>query len=89
MRPNPDSAFLDISLCLREFEDAPLAKRELIVWQLQKWGVDRLLFSSDHITLLGFPTPGQALETLSKYPFTQEEMELLTSNDASAWLKGK
>ncbi|MCH7621879.1 MAG: amidohydrolase family protein [Chloroflexi bacterium] len=89
MRPNPDSAFLDISLCLREFEDAPLAKRELIVWRLQKWGVEHLLFSSDHITLLGFPTPGQALHTLGKYPFTQDEIELITSNDASAWLEGQ
>lgn len=89
MRPNPDSAFLDLGLCLRAFEDAPLSKRELIVWRLRQWGVERLLFSSDHLRLLEFPTPGQALLTLGKYPFTQEEIELITSNDASAWLEGR
>ena len=89
MRPNPDSAFLDLSLCLWKFEDAPLSKRELIVWRLRQWGVDRLLFSSDHWTIAGFPTPGQALDTLVKYPFTQEEIALITSNDASAWLEGQ
>ena len=62
----------------------------MIVWRLQKWGVERLLFSSDHLRLLGFPTPGQALETLRKYPFSQEEMDLILSGDtASAWLEGK
>ncbi len=86
MRPNPESAFVDLSLCLQEFEDAPLSKRELIVWRLRKWGVERLLWSSDYLKLVELPKPGEALETLSKYPFTQEEMELLTSNDASAWL---
>ena len=86
MRPNPDSAFLDLSQCLREFEDAPLSKQELIVWRLRKWGVERLLFGSDHVTLTGAPTPGQALHTLGKYPFTQEELDIILNNDASAWL---
>ena len=89
MRPNRDSAFIDLSLCLREFEDAPLSKRELVVWRLRKWGVERLLFSSDYLKLFGLPKPGEALKTLSKYPFTQEEIDLILSNDASAWLEGK
>ena len=89
MRPNPDSAFIDLSLCLKHFEDAPLSKREMVVWHLRNWGVERLVWSSDYLEILGLPTPGEALETLSKYPFTSEEMDLILSNDASAWLKGK
>ena len=90
MRPNPDSAFIDLSLCLQEFEDAPPSKRELVVWRLRKWGVERLLWSSDYLKLVGLPTPGEALKTLGKYPFTQDEMDLILSGDgASVWLEGK
>lgn len=89
MRPNPDTAFIDLSLCLREFEDAPASKRELVVWRLRKWGIERQLFSSDYLRLVGLPTPGEALKTLGKYPFTREEIDIILSNDASAWLEGK
>ena len=90
MRPNPDNAFIDLGLCLKHFEDAPLSKRELVVWHLRNWGIEYLLFSSDYLKLVGLPTPGEALETLGKYPFTQEEMELILSGDAaSAWLEGR
>ncbi len=43
MRPNADTSFLDLSICLNQFVDAPLSKRELIVWQLRKWGIERVL----------------------------------------------
>ena len=90
MRPNPDSAFLDLSICLKHFEDAPFSKRELIVWRLRQWGVERLLFSSDYVRpfVPRQQTPKAALETLSKYPFTQGEIDLIVGNDASAWLEG-
>ena len=92
MRPNPDTSFLDLSGCLNVFEDAPISKRELIVWMLRRWGIERILWSSDHLVLRGPDspfTPLGALNTLSKYPFTQEEMDLIRDNDASAWLSGK
>jgi hypothetical protein len=60
MRPNRDSAFIDLSLCLREFEDPPIAKRELRVWHLRKAGIERLLWSSDYLRLVGLPATGEA-----------------------------
>ncbi len=91
MRPNVDTSFLDLSECLLKFENAPISKRELIVWMLREWGIERVLWSSDHLSLRGPTsplTPLRALETLSKYPFTQEEMDTILNNDASAWLEG-
>ena len=91
MRPNADTSFLDLSECLLQFEDAPISKRELIVWMLREWGIERVLWSSDNFTIRdpNSPlTPLGALTTLSKYPFTQEEMDLIRNNDASAWLEG-
>ena len=74
MRPNPDNAFLDLSICLNHFEDAPPSKRELIVWRLRQWGIERLLWSSDYLRINPTQqTPRASLETLGRYPFTQEE----------------
>jgi len=92
MRPNADTSFLDLSICLNNFEDAPFSKRELIVWRLREWGIERLTWSSDYTRLRGPTsrlTPLAALETLTKYPFTQEELDIILNNDASAWLSGK
>ncbi len=93
MRPNPDSAFLDLSQCLQLFKDAPLSERERVVWLLRTWGLDRLMWSTDHIRIFltrpVFETPKQSLETLSKYPFTKEEIDfILSGKTASAWLEG-
>jgi hypothetical protein len=65
--------------------DAPLAERELMVWRLRKWGIDHVLFGSDYFVLFG-DTPKEALATLTKYPFTQAELDTILSNDGSAWL---
>ena len=92
MRPNPDSAFLDLSICLKLFKDAPLSERERIVWLLRTWGLDRLLWGTDHVrffrpTRPEFETPKESLETLSRYPFTKEEVDFILSGEtASAWL---
>lgn len=83
-----ENRFVDVSACLKIYEDAPLSKRELIVWRLRKWGLERVLFGSDYLMLAHLQTPTQTLETLTKYPFTQEEIDMITSNDASAWLYG-
>ncbi len=92
IRPNVDTSFLDLSECLLNFEDAPISKRELMVWMLRKWGIERVLWSSDNLVLRG-PTsrlkPLAALDTLTKFPFTQEEIDIIRNNDASAWLVGQ
>ncbi|MCH8351997.1 MAG: amidohydrolase family protein [Chloroflexi bacterium] len=92
MRPNVETSFLDLSDCLLLFEDAPISKRELMVWMLRKWGIERVLWSSDNLVLRGPDSslkPLAALETLSKFPFTQKEMDIIRNNDGSAWLSGK
>lgn len=86
---NIENFYLDLSAHLKLYKDAPLSKRELIVWRLRKWGLERVLFGSDYLQLVPFETPKEALETLSKYPLTQAEIDLILSNDASAWLEGQ
>ncbi len=85
---NPNTSYVDISACL-EFKDAPLSQRELIVWCLRKWGIDHVLFGSDYLVLDDDPTsanPHSALETLTRYPFTGEEIDTILGNDGSGWL---
>ena len=70
------------------YEDAPISKRELIVWMLKDWGLERVLWTSDNLTIRGPDsplTPLRALNTLTKYPFTQEELDVILNNDASGW----
>lgn len=87
IRPNRDSAFIDLSTCLQMFEDEPMPVRLRVVQHLRSWGVDHLLPSSDHIRLLDFPTTGDALTTLSKFPFTKDEVDIIVGCEvASAWL---
>ena len=54
------------------------------MWRLKTWGLERVLFGSDY--MMG--EPKEALETLTKYPFTQEEIDIILSNDAWVWLSG-
>jgi uncharacterized protein len=82
-----ENSFVEGSACLKYFRDAPLAQRELIVWRFRKWGVKRLFLGSDYLKAVPEETPKEALETLGKYPFTQEEIDTILSNDGSAWLK--
>jgi predicted TIM-barrel fold metal-dependent hydrolase len=85
---SPENFYLEVSACLKFYEDAPLAKRELMVWRLKKWGLERVFLGSDYLMFSPVETPKEALETLSKYPFTQEEIDIILDNDASAWLFG-
>ncbi len=85
-RSLPDSSFVEGSACLKFFRDAPLAVRERIVWQLRTWGIDRVLVGSDYLKFQPEETPAEALETLTRFPFTQQELDTLLDNDASAWL---
>jgi predicted TIM-barrel fold metal-dependent hydrolase len=82
---DPETSFVDTSACLVFHSDAPLAQRELMVWRLRKWGIEHVLFGSDYFAFVG-ETPRQALETLTKYPFTQAELDTILGNDGSAWL---
>jgi predicted TIM-barrel fold metal-dependent hydrolase len=81
-----ETAYVDVSACLKFYRDAPLAKRELIVWRFRKWGIERVLFGSDYLSFVPVETPKEALETLTMYPFTQEEIDTILANDGSAWL---
>jgi predicted TIM-barrel fold metal-dependent hydrolase len=82
---DPQTSYVDVSACLSYFSDAPLAQRELMVWRLRKWGIDHVLFGSDYFAFFG-DTPLQALETLTKYPFTQQELDTILANDGADWL---
>lgn len=89
---SPDNLWLDTSFCLKFFKGAPPSTKEEIVWRLRKWGLEHVLFGSDYLLFaLGSPqeTPAEALETIASYPFTQEEIDLILSNDGSAWLEGE
>jgi predicted TIM-barrel fold metal-dependent hydrolase len=79
------TSFVDVSACLTFHSDAPLAQRELTVWRLRKWGIDHVLFGSDYFAY-GGETPRQALDILTRYPFTQAELDTILTNDGSAWL---
>lgn len=85
---SPDNLWLDTSACLKFYKDAPLSLKEQIVWLLRKWGLERVLFASDYLSIAPQETPAEALETIASYPFTQEELDSILSNDGSAWLEG-
>jgi predicted TIM-barrel fold metal-dependent hydrolase len=88
IRSGFDNIYSDVSACLKFYRDAPFAKRELMVWRLKKFGLERVFLGSDYLMVEPIETPKEALETLSKYPFTQEEIDIILDNDASAWLFG-
>ena len=82
--------FVSTDDCLAAHKDDPLLNKELIVSRLRRWGIDKVLFASGYLDIgNGSQTPEEALETLSSYPFTQEEIDTIVGNDASAWLTGK
>ena len=83
------NSFVEGSACLKFFRDAPESQRELMVWRFRRWGIDRVLFGSDYLKVQPEETPAEALQTLSRYPFTQEEINTILSNDGSAWLLGQ
>lgn len=82
-----ENAFVDVSACLEYFRSAPLATRELMVWRLRNWGIERVLFGSDYLYFMPEATPAETLDTLTQYPFTQEELDTILHNDASKWLR--
>ena len=85
---NPQNLYMDLSASLRFYQDAPLAKRELMVWRFRKWGIKKLFFGSDYLVAAPQQTPLEALATLARYPFTQDELDTILNNDGSAWLYG-
>jgi predicted TIM-barrel fold metal-dependent hydrolase len=81
-----ENSFVDGSACLKYFKDAPAGVKERIVWQFRNWGVERVLLGSDYLSFMPEETPQEAIETLLSYPFTQDEIDTILSNDGSAWL---
>ena len=60
----------------------------MIVWRLKTWGLERVLSRLRLYDGRAGGEPKEALETLTKYPFTQEEIDIILSNDAWVWLSG-
>ena len=85
---NPQNLYMDLSTTLKFYQDAPLSKREVMVWRFRKWGIDKLFFGSDYLKAAPQQTPLEALETLTRYPFTQDELDTILGNDGAAWLYG-
>ena len=88
IRVGSPNIYVDVAACLKFHNDAPLAKRELIVWRLKGFGLERVFFGSDYLFVQPVESPKEALETLTKYPFTQDEVDTILNNDASVWLFG-
>ena len=63
---NPRNLYMDLSATLKFYQDAPLSKRELMVWRFRKWGIEKLLFGSDYLHVAPQQTPAEALETLTR-----------------------
>jgi predicted TIM-barrel fold metal-dependent hydrolase len=82
---DPETSYVDVSACMTYYSDAPLAQRELMVWRLRKWGIGHVLFGSDYFAFFG-DTPAETLATLTKFPFTQQELDTILANDGSEWL---
>ena len=80
--------FVDVSATLKRYQDAPLSKRETIVWRLRKFGIGKVHMGSDYIYVAPQQTPAEAVDTLTHFPFTQEEVDMILSNNGSAWLYG-
>lgn len=78
--------FVDTSSCLEFYKDAPQATKELMVWRLRKWGINRVFYASDYLQLQPVATPTEALETIRSYPVSQDELDAILNNDGSAWL---
>jgi predicted TIM-barrel fold metal-dependent hydrolase len=86
---NAQNLYMDLSATLKFYQDAPLPKREMMVWRFRKWGIEKLFFGSDYLKIAPIQTPREALETLTRYPFTQDELDTILGNEGGAWLYGK
>jgi len=82
--------FVSMDDCLVAHAQDPLLNKELIVSRLRRWGVEKVLFASSYLEgSSSSKTPAEALEILSNYPFTQDEIDTIVGNDGSAWLTGQ
>ena len=83
----PENHFIGIGECLARYENAPMSTKELMVYNFRTWGIERVFFASGNTPdIMETQSPGLALATLAKYPFTQSEIDMILSNDASEWI---
>ena len=75
-----DKQYLVASSCLDFNKDAPLVKKELVLWRLRQWGMDHVLLGSGYQKLSPRQTPAEMLDVVGRFPFTQEEIDLITSD---------
>ena len=85
---NNENLFVDTSSCLNFYKDAPKAQKELMVWRIKEWGIERVFFASDYLMVAPDATPAEALDIIRSYPFTRTELSTILTNDASTWLTG-
>jgi predicted TIM-barrel fold metal-dependent hydrolase len=85
---NNENLFVDTSSCLNFYKDAPKAQKELMVWRMRKWGIERVFFASDYLMVAPDATPAEALDIIRSYPFTRRELSTILTNDASTWSTG-
>ena len=81
--------YMDLSGSLKFYQDAPLSLKEVMVWHFRKWGIDKVFMGSDYLKIAPQQTPTEAIATLARFPFTQEELDTILNNDGSEWLYGK
>ena len=75
-----DQQYLVASSCLDFNKDAPLVKKELVLWRLRQWGMDHVLLGSGFQKLKSRQTPAEMIDVIGQFPFTQEEIDLITSD---------
>ncbi len=64
-----------------------MSTKELMVYNFRTWGSERVFFASGNTPdIMETQSPGLALATLAKYPFSQSEIDMILSNDASEWM---
>ncbi len=62
------NVYVDISAIIPVFQNHP--ERDLLIWHLREFGVDRLFFASDYPVF----TPQTTIEALQQFGFTREEL---------------
>ena len=75
-----DNQYLVASSCLDFNKDAPLVKKELVLWRLRQWGMDHVLLGSGYLKMDPRQTPAEMIDVIGQFPFTQEEIDLITGD---------
>ncbi|MCH7653004.1 MAG: amidohydrolase family protein [Chloroflexi bacterium] len=82
-----DNQYLVASSCLDFNKNAPLVKKELVLWRLRQWGMDHVLLGSGYLRMNPRQTPADMIDVIAQFPFTQAEIDLITGDTVvNDWL---